>query len=1065
MAMSTSPDDSETVPTPAPDDGATVPTPVRDDGTVPVQGDRPGAPVTVEHAGRYTLRRQQGAGGQGVVNVVFDGVIGREIAFKVLLPRPEASESARSATEARFLREARITGQLEHPGIVPVHEVGRRADGSLYYTQKLVRGRTLRAALRECASMGDRLRLLPHFIDICQAMAYAHDRGVVHRDLKPENVMVGEFGETVVLDWGLAKVLGSAPDPAAAASEPSSPPAREDLFYSLPGSAQTVEGAVFGTPSYMSPEQAQGKTELVDGLSDVWTLGAMLFELLCGRTPFEGSTSSERREKAARQKAPAVAEVQPDAPPELAAIADRALHRERPRRYASARALAQDIEAYLIGGRVGAYDYSFWELLRKLVKKNPLASAAAAAALAVLLVSMALIARAHRSTVSALAETLAMHAASAAAEDSWAPAAVWYAAARAQEERSDARLGEGLAEKMAPRPLLRLAAPGSPALSVVFAGPGQLAATSFDGSLRLWNGAALARTAVAHRGPAWALAASAALLATGGEDGRVRLWTPSLDPVAEWQLPLGPRRPSERAADSGGEGAPGAGVAALAFSPDGASLASGTLGGGVDVWSTSTRKLRLHLALDEAFGVAFGPSGDRLAVAGGDGVVRVFDLSGAERFRLTAHAGRARAVAFSPDGALVASGGQDGQVVLWRPGADEPPRRLEAHQRAVSAVRFSPDGAIVASASRDGLFILWDAATGRMLARTDADERAADGLAFSADGRELAVAHQDESVRVWSMPERRIVGMAGHADQVRAVAFAPDGAALASAGQDGVVRLWNREGRALRSFDGGGKLRAVAFSPDGALLAAGGDGGELRLWNARSGALVRALPGGVGALVFSNRLLAAGGRDGIIRLYDGDKLVSEAQSGHPAIESMATDRTGELLATSGNDGYVRIWSLPSLTLRQDLHAHGEAGRGVAFSPDGALLATGGSDRRLALYDTRSWTLLRDLPGHKGRVHGVAFSPDGRWLASSCSDRTARMFEVASGELIWSSMRHDGPVMDLAWAPDGSALVTAGADRTLELWRFDGIASPPPLADVLRQQWLRLAGQRLEPAHP
>ena len=1000
----------------------------------PVLGDLPDAPVTPEQPGRYQLKRETGAGGQGVVNLVHDAVIGRDVALKVLLDE--------KAAQGRFLREARITGQLEHPSIVPVHELGRRKDGAIYYTQKFIRGRTLRAALRACESPEERLRLLPHFIDVCQAIAYAHGRGVVHRDLKPDNVMVGEFGETVVLDWGLAKVLGgSAPDPVT--RPPRDNATSPDLFFSNApedgDTPKTREGAVFGTPSYMSPEQAQGRLAEIDQLSDIWTLGAMLYELLCGRAPFARPGKPTDLRRVARGKIPALPQ---EAPPELSAVAMRALQKDRALRYQSAAALAAEVEAFTLGSRVGAYDYSPWELFRKLVAKNPVAAAATAAALLVLLGAVIFISRAHRAAVSALAETLTLQAASLEKDQLWGQAAALYAAARAQEDRPDARLGEAFAYKLALQPQTRLAT-GAPALAVAFAN-GELVATTHDGSL--WLGG---RKLAAHGGPAWALATSGAQVATGGADGRVRLWNPP------GELPLTPVPVrAERSSEDGGEGAPTGGIAALAYSPDGKLLASASLERGVELWQGTARVAHVEGA---AFGVAL--SADRLATAGADGVIRLFTLQGEQVAEQAAHTGRARSVAISPDAALVASGGQDNRVVLWRPGSTEPPRKLEGHLRAVTAVRFSTDGALLASSSRDGLFILWDAATGRPLSRIDAGERAADGLAFG-NGL-LAVAFQDDVARTWALPvERRILGAAGDTDQIRAVAFSPDGTRFASAAQDGAIRIRDRatarEQLLLRSASS--KLRALAWGAAG--LAAGGDGDVLELWDGAGRPLQKLPSGSVGALAFSPQgLLASGGRKGELMLWRDGALLAQVQTGHPAVESVAFH--GALLATSGNDGHVRIWEVPALTLRKDLHAHGEAGRGVAFSPDGALLASGGSDRRLVLYETAGWTQVRELEGHKGRVHGVVFSPDGKWLASSCSDRSVRLFDARTFALLWSSARHDGPVLDLAFSPDGLALVTAGADRTLELLRFDGLAEPAPLDEVLRTLGLHFAGQRLQ----
>jgi len=166
-----------------------------------------------EPRGRYTYLGEHGRGGMGRVLLVHDSHLERDIVLKELLPQLSDGSTptpARHSKEmaSRFLREAKITGQLEHPSITPVHELGRREDGTLYYTMKFVRGRTLAKAIHEAKSLEERLKLLPHFVDLCNAIAYAHSRGVIHRDIKPSNVMIGDYGETMIIDWGLAKVKG-----------------------------------------------------------------------------------------------------------------------------------------------------------------------------------------------------------------------------------------------------------------------------------------------------------------------------------------------------------------------------------------------------------------------------------------------------------------------------------------------------------------------------------------------------------------------------------------------------------------------------------------------------------------------------------------------------------------------------------------------------------------------------------------------------------------------------------------------------------------------------------------
>ena len=317
-----------------------------------------------------------GKGGLGKVTLVFDRFTGREVALKELAqaPRPVPVDTASDAAsaEARFLREARVTGQLEHPGVVPVFEVGRRKAGALYYTMRRIKGRTLARAIADAASLGERLVLLPHFVAMCHAIAYAHSRRVIHRDIKPQNVMVGQFGETYVLDWGLARVKGR-PDP------------RKVELRLAPDITGNSMGGAIGTPAYMSPEQARGQVDEIDERSDVWGLGAVLYELLTGRAPYLGRSSAEVVAQVRESPPDPVRSVEPGAPPELVAIVERAMARDKKDRYESAAALGRDIERYRAGLRVSAHAYSSWELLRRFGRQNRLALGVTAPALGALL--------------------------------------------------------------------------------------------------------------------------------------------------------------------------------------------------------------------------------------------------------------------------------------------------------------------------------------------------------------------------------------------------------------------------------------------------------------------------------------------------------------------------------------------------------------------------------------------------------------------------------------------------------------------------------------------------------
>ncbi|HEY1956831.1 MAG TPA: cyclic nucleotide-binding domain-containing protein [Polyangiaceae bacterium] len=282
------------------------------------------------------------SGGMGAVHVVVDRAIGRRMAMKTM----HAMLRDDDRMLRLFLREARTTGLLDHPNIVPVYDVGER-DGALYFTMKLVSGRTLRDAIREHPAGVQEMNLLFNLLDVivkmCDALAFAHSRGVVHCDIKPANVMLGEFGEVYLMDWGIARVRGTQPERASYVP----PPMPDDA----PPSNNTGD-AVLGTASYMSPEQAEGNRVLLDARSDVFSVGAVLYDILCGRPPYRGESYDETLAlaRAANWVPPTALVGEGKVPPELERIVAKAMSRHRSDRYGDAGALKADLLRFMRGG-------------------------------------------------------------------------------------------------------------------------------------------------------------------------------------------------------------------------------------------------------------------------------------------------------------------------------------------------------------------------------------------------------------------------------------------------------------------------------------------------------------------------------------------------------------------------------------------------------------------------------------------------------------------------------------------------------------------------------------------
>jgi len=358
--------------------------------------------------GRYVLRGSVGRGGMGEVFVCLDQDTRRQVALKRMLPQTAADAKRR----ARFVEEAQVTAQLDHPNIVPVYELGQDEQGNAYYTMKLVRGRSLAEIIEEMRkaesgkpplgkggfppflSLSDLLQI---FLKVCDAVGFAHSRGVIHRDLKPDNVMVGDFGEVLVMDWGLAKLLGGAEQQAVGS--------RQEVVGSLPnqrdvpaaaietdrceaGLAPTMEGTTVGTPAYMAPEQATGRVSEVGPCSDIYSLGAILYEILTLERPVDEPTpvATLRRVAEGRIVSPEQRAPERHIPRELSAVVMKCMAKSPSARYASVAGLRKDVSLFLEGRSVSAAPDTFAQSLVKLVKRNKAISTAVAVSAVVLLV-------------------------------------------------------------------------------------------------------------------------------------------------------------------------------------------------------------------------------------------------------------------------------------------------------------------------------------------------------------------------------------------------------------------------------------------------------------------------------------------------------------------------------------------------------------------------------------------------------------------------------------------------------------------------------------------------------
>ncbi len=1030
--------------------------------------DPPTHALPIDDPDRYSLVSEHARGGLGRVVRAVDTRLGRTVAVKELLKKSDLAE-------ALFVREALITARLQHPGIVPVIEAGRWPSGEPYYVMKLVEGRSLKEMIGDRKALPERLALLPHVIAVAEAIGYAHSRDVIHRDVKPANVVVGEFGETVVVDWGLARDGGNAD----AAAEDARLTA--GLIPSS-GSAETVSGRVIGTPQYMSPEQARG--EIVDARADVYSLGALLFEVLAGAAPYTGGDADTILQKVIDGPPPPLAAMQPGVPDDLLAIVGKAMERAPAARYATAKELAQDLQRFATGKLVTAQHYTSIELVRRWVRRNRGVVAALLASAAILVVvAIGMVSRIveERNTArlegkrAQVARTIAerhsnslraLQAESSVRRDPTATIA-WLKQYPIDADNADAvatLVDEALATGVAQHVLRQ----SDWVYDVAFSPDSRLLATgSKDGIVRVYDTATGAmRVLGEHKAGLMAVVFTpdGTSLITGGGDGAVLRWPtggggptpigtltgPVMSLSIEGDVLAGRSEGDAFGAWQVATGAPllrldgdptMTGVIAAGCKPD--DLSTWMLGypdgrvqqliGGRPVgepWKLE-RSPRL---------IVYAHDGARVAVYDGM-VIHVIDVATGAIAELGKLSAPVRHLTWAPDDLQLAAGGDMHDLFVFAAqGAPAKPRVLSGHADAIYAVEFTRDGRRLLSASDDGTARVWDLRTGNaevLRGHEDDVYRAR----FSPDETLVATASLDSTARLWRIGAGagRVLGSDG--DAIFGVQLTTSGDALTTS-TPFQVRRWDLARGTFEVIvprtDAVYKISRPAMSPAGDVAYGSDASGDIQV--IRADGTVVALTGHVGRISgggFSTdgATLMTAGQDGTVRRWDlaaGTGVV--IATGAPVTEATTTPDGERILVV--RDGEAALLDRDGATLARtkgrDLGWVPMMSR-LGMSPDGSLVAfLGKGPITLWTWQTNTTVELENV-GHN--CTNLAFSPDGKTVAGAMADRTVRLWNVADGRLIRTLRGHVDLVMMTAFSPDGTLLASTSYDRTVRVWNL------------------------------
>jgi serine/threonine protein kinase/WD40 repeat protein len=1041
--------------------------------------------VEVDQA-HYRLDGELARGGMGRIVIARDRRLDRAVALKML-----RDDSA--TLRGRFKREVRITARLQHPAIVPVYEAGRLGDEP-FYAMKLVSGRPFDQVIAAEVELGGRLALLPSVIAVAEALAFAHDRGIVHRDVKPQNVLIGKFGETVLIDWGLAKEMGEAealPDTRVAAAPlaanlaetmPATVPGRsppaiaESARETDPGragdsggssdsarstdkgrSSLTVAGDVMGTPAYMPPEQARGAE--VDERADVYAIGAVLYHVLAGAPPYLGASSWDVVEQVQLGPPRPLEELASETPADLRAIVDKAMARDPAERYPTAKELAEDLRRFQTGQLVGVHAYTAMEHLRRFLARHRAAVVVAASAAALILIlGIVGTARIASERADALAQRNEARQGRADALEAGQRAAS--ASARAQGTLLEFIEEQGRQELLAGRigraaTYLAEAYRGgrdSPALRLL------LAAAMRPLDAQLWSYAGKADEDVRQV----VASADARRIAFGLVDESVILLDGHTGQVVA------------HLADAG-EAASGLDLAA-----DGSRLVTGGPDGNVRVWDAGSGK-PLGVFAGEAspvLSVALSADGTRIAAANAEGETRLLEARSGKRLATLKTRSAVAIARFTAERLLLVPSWQfvepadraRAEVSVWDVGAGA--------GRALYSIAPGEDARVAADAAvahlavaRDDRIEIHDVRA-RQVLRTIVTRTPVRELGMSPSGTRVVVVDDDGAIAVYDVANGALVTREAGATSPAYVADFLDDGTLWAIHADDVVRLWDAErGVEAAAFEAPGRNSQLVVGGSRLVLVAGS---AAIAWDMSVAATLAAKTGGAGETVLA--LDARGGRAVVVagaelRLYDatsGGVLATHAAP-EGGVRSAEVAEGGGRTLLAGAAGAVsvvdaKLAPLPAL--------EGGAALPARLSPDGARVL-GVSGDALVMWDAASGRRLETLPGRAEGARVIAFDGGGARAAVGTSEGTLRIYDVARGAgtlaqdiasggspdqptfspdglrvlaivagqvRVWDAQSGaaaftiDQPrVYDAAFSPDGKWIAAVGGDRRARVW--------------------------------
>ncbi len=989
----------------------------------------------------YALLGKLGSGGMGVVYKARHLKLGRVVALKMI----GAGLDRHAESLARFRAEAEAAAQLQHPNIVQIFEIGEHGAHS-FLALEYCEGGNLASHLK--GQPADPLEAARWTLQIAQAVAAAHERKIIHRDLKPANVLLTESGTLKLTDFGLAKKLDE------------------------PGLTQT--GMVMGTPSYMAPEQATGGIKEVSRATDVYGLGAILYQMLVGSPPFRGATTLEVLDQVRTQEPVSPRRLRPKVPRDLETICLKCLHKEPNKRYASAGELADDVQRFLNHEPIHGRPTGSLERVWRWCKRNP-TPALQASVIGLLLVVGSLVSWVLTAKLLWTSQQLEhqleearkskQEARKAQLKSEWQLYATQISVSNAAYEDNDVELAYKILEDTREdfrgweykylralfnknqKTLTHAAPVGHAAFSV----DGKwIVSGCEDGDVVVWDATSLREVAKlrGHQGHVHCVCFSVdgTRLFSASEDRTVKVWDFA----------------TRREIDSLPHLFP---VRAVAVSADGKWIVSGMARGLVEneaqetataatvtIWSAQTFEYHHVLTHGRAVpAIAFSSDSKRFVTGSDEGTVIVWDAAAGVAIgkSFSADAYGVESVAFSPDGERLLTGGSDRRVKMWNSETGAFLREFPGHKGPVKSVAFSldPDGQRIVSSSVDGTVKVWSAILGMELHTLKGHTGAVVAAALAADGNRIVSASADRTVKLWDVSKNP----RQEPTKVKSLALCGAGRWIVADAPGAELEIWDANTNAkiglLKGKTNG--VRCACFSDCGTYIVCGGrrppeapndfdtERGVVKIWNAATGDEVGPLEEHAREVVcvaFSpdNKRIAYGCVDGVVKICAADsrKVVAEFKVHKLGIRCLAFSRDGKKIVSGagslGERSQVKIWNAENGAEIRDFGDHDPGIHCVAFGARSDWIAVGSSASIIKIYDANEGSLLRDLAGHTKGVLCIALSEDGKRIATGGADRTVRVWDAASGFETMTLKGHTAPVTSVHFSADGQRIFSSAS---------------------------------------